>query len=439
MMRRRLAATIAVALLAPVGCTGGGNDTADGTADVSAQAEGPVRLTFWQWVPGMDKAVALWNRENPDIQVKVQEVPAGDDGGYQKMRAALEAGNPPDLAQIEYEQLSGFRLSDGLEELTQHGADQYRDKFVAWQWQQGVFGDGVYAIPQASGPMAMFYRADLFKKWGISVPTTWQEYEQAAREVRQHNAYISTFSPSSTGWFTGLAWQAGADWFGLDGDSWTVDMANPQTERVADYWDNLVDHDLVATTPDFSTAWYRDLQQGDIVSYVGASWADAIIKDNAPDTAGKWRVAMMPQWDPSNPAAGNYGGSSTAVLKGSDHPKEALEFAVWLNTDPQSVKILSAGGYGWPAAAMRFEGSPVDHRDPFFGGQNYNRVFARSDALVDKDWTWIPTFGDTAEAMADGFKQAVESGGSLSDVVVQLDQQTQADLRSRGLTVSADQ
>ena len=40
-----------------------------------------VELTFASWVPGMEKAVELWNEENPDIQV-VEATPAGNAGTY---------------------------------------------------------------------------------------------------------------------------------------------------------------------------------------------------------------------------------------------------------------------------------------------------------------------------------------------------------------------
>jgi multiple sugar transport system substrate-binding protein len=434
-MRRPLCVLAAAALgFAAVAC--GGDDAATEESSDDGRSGEPVTLEFWAWVPGIDKAVDLWNQEHPDVQVEVSEVPAGDGGGYQKMRAALKAGNAPDLAQIEYEQIAGFLLSDGLEELTQYGANQYEDKFVDWQWQQGVFGDGVYTIPQASGPMAMYYRKDLLDQWGIEVPTTWDEYEQAAREIRSHGAYITTFSPSSSGWFSGLAWQAGGNWFGTEGDNWTVDMDNEATREVADYWQRLIDEDLVKTIPDSTNAWYKDLQEGEIVSWVGAQWGDAILRENAPDTAGEWRVAPMPQWDPDDPAAGNFGGSSTAILKGSDHPEEALEFAVWLNTDPEAVDLLIQGGYGWPAATDAYEGSALDRADPFFGGQRYNEVFAEADQMVDTSWVWIPTWSQTAEHLVDGFKSAMSGDGTLADAVASANEQTLQDMEDAGLSVS---
>ncbi|GAA2399491.1 extracellular solute-binding protein [Actinomadura vinacea] len=427
-MRSRFVALLTTATTLLAAACGGGSGEGSGEK---------VTLTFWAWVPGIDKAVALWNQENPDVQVNVSKIPAGGDGGYQKMHSALKAGNAPDLAQLEYEEVPGFLLAGGLEDLSRHDAAQYQNRFVDWQWQQGVFGGKPYVIPQASGPMAMFYRKDLFDKWGIEPPKTWADYEKAAQEVRKRGAYISTFSPKSSGWFAGLAWQAGGQWFGTQGDTWVVDIDNPQTQQVARYWENLVRRKLVKTIPDSSNEWFRDLQEGQIATWVGASWGDAILRENAPKTAGKWRVAPMPQWQAGQNTAGNFGGSSTALLKGTKNAKEALRFAVWLNTDKESVDLLIKGGYGWPAAKGAFKGSALDQADAFFGGQRYNEVFATADQSVNKNWKWIPTFSQTAATLTDGFKGAVGGGaGAFGQVIATTDRQTVADLKSKGLQVA---
>ena len=52
----------------------------------------------------MDKVVAIWNQAHPDIQVQVQ-VQAGGDAELTKLLTAAKAGNPPDLAQVEYQVL----------------------------------------------------------------------------------------------------------------------------------------------------------------------------------------------------------------------------------------------------------------------------------------------------------------------------------------------
>src|SRR5690349_9677519 len=177
-LRRGRRALLAAGLVLGVtlaGC-GSGSDKS-GDPDPSAAGRKPgekIEMTFWSWVPGVDKAVSLWNSKNPEVQVKLEKIPSGSGGGYAKMLAALKAGSgAPDLAQVEYQEIPGFLLENNLVDLSAYGAASDKPKFVDWQWQQGVFGNHDYAIPQASGPMGFFYRADLFQKWGIAPPKTW--------------------------------------------------------------------------------------------------------------------------------------------------------------------------------------------------------------------------------------------------------------------------
>jgi multiple sugar transport system substrate-binding protein len=414
-------------------CGGSGDDDNNNNGGSSGE---PIELTFWSWVPGIDKAVDLWNSENPDIQVKLDDKTVGSQGGYAKMHAAVEAGTAPDLAQVEYQNIPEFLLDDELVDLSEYGADDVADKFVDWQWQQVSYVDGVYAIPQASGPMGLFYRDDLFTKWGIEVPATWPEFMEAAREVREHGAYIATFPPGNSAWFTALAWQNGANWFGIDGDTWTVDINSPETLEVAEFWDQMVAEDLIKTEADFSEEWNKDLNTGEIVSWPTAQWGDGILAAAAPDTAGKWAAAPIPQWDPSDFKSANWGGSSTAVLKGTEHAEAAMEFAVWLNSDPESIDLLIEGAYGWPAAEDALAGSALDKPYPFFGGQKINDVFVEADAAIDVDWGWIPTVSETYAHLNDGFQQAVDGEGSFVETVEEAQQQTIEDLEARDLNAS---
>jgi multiple sugar transport system substrate-binding protein len=438
--RGRVALLFGVVLAVVLAGCGSGSDPAQSSGAGARKPGEKITMTFWSWVPGVDKAVDLWNSKNPEVQVKLEKIPAGSSGGYAKMYSALEAGSgAPDLAQVEYQEIPGFLLEDGLVDLAKYGAKDDAGKFVDWQWQQTVFGDSVYAVPQASGPMGFFYRQDLFAKWGIQPPKTWAEFRQAAQTIRAKDpkAYISTFPPGNSAWFTSLAWQAGAEWFGVEGDTWTVNINSPETRKVAEYWDGMVRDKLVKTDPDFQNGWYKDLQEGAVVGWVSAQWGDAILSGNAPQTAGKWRVAPMPQWDTASFASANWGGSSTAVLKGAKYPKEAKDFAVWLNTDPDSVNLLIQGGYGWPAAKDALSGSALDKRYDFFGGQKINDVFAEADQAIDRDWSWIPTTAATYQHLNDGFQQAVAGQGTFVGAVEAAQAKTEADLKAKGLKVKA--
>ncbi|KRV49542.1 ABC transporter substrate-binding protein [Wenjunlia vitaminophila] len=395
-----------------------------------------VNLVFWSWVP-LQKAVALWNRTHPDIHVEVQIIPASTSGGYQKMHASLKAGTPPDLAQVEFYALPEFMLVNGLTELTAYGADKLEGAYVDWQWRQGVFGDGVYAIPQASGPMGYYYRQDLFERWDVDVPRTWDEFRQAAIKIRKRGrgARICTFPPASAMWFAAFPWQRGAHWIqaDLETDTWVVDIDGKESLEVADFWDGLVRDDLVALMPDLQGGWYRAVQTGDLVSWPSAQWGDALLRGNAPGTKGKWRVTQLPQWEPGATASSNYGGSSTAILQGTRHPVEALQFAHWLNTDPGSIDLLIGAGYGWPAARIELEQTALGKPDPFFGGQVYNRVFQESDRNVDTSWQWAPTTTQSFSHIQDAFGKAIAQREPLVDALRDAQGRVVDDLKAKGL------
>ncbi|MGN6607744.1 MAG: ABC transporter substrate-binding protein, partial [Jatrophihabitans sp.] len=226
------AATTAGLLLAACSSSGGssGGSGSSGGGDCKASS-GKVNLTFATWVPGMDKVVDLWNKANPDIQVTVKNVPAGNAGTYQNFSNGLKAGTAPDLGQVEYDTLPNFRLQGGLKNIAKcPGVSDAQSKFVDWTWSQVDFNgnDGVFAVPQDTGPLALFYRKDVFDKLGLTAPKTWDEYAADAAKIHQANPsqYITFFSQSDPNWYTGLLWQNGAQLFSDQGGKVKVSIAD---------------------------------------------------------------------------------------------------------------------------------------------------------------------------------------------------------------------
>ncbi|MET7290100.1 extracellular solute-binding protein [Streptomyces sp. NPDC005573] len=440
--RRCLVAAAALALTVVTGCgTGGGSD--DGAADTACKpASGKVTLDYWSWVPGMDKAVRLWNSKHPDVRVKLKTTPAGNAGTYQNLSNALKAGDAPDLGQIEYDSLASFRLKDGLRNIAScPGVTAAEPKFVDWTWSQVDFGaggkDGVWAIPQDTGPMALFYRKDVFDKLGLKAPQTWAEYESDARRIKKAGKYITHFSQTDPNWFTGLLWQNKATMFERKGDAWKVSVDRPESRQVAAYWQKLIDDKLVATDlQGFSPALYKSWNTGEVVTWISAAWGYSTIRDNAPSTAGKWAVAPMPQWHAGEQRAGNWGGSTTAVLSGSRHPAEAAEFALWLNTDPEALAILNQQGGLYPAAKAGLTLPALSKPVDFYGKQKIFDVFAQASANVDTGFTWGPTMTDTYRSLSDGTARVLGGQETLPDVLKGTAADSTASLRKQSLDVT---
>ncbi|MEW1834680.1 extracellular solute-binding protein [Microbacterium sp. NPDC079995] len=433
-LRRPLVALAAItaAAVTLAGCSGGGGESpADGE---------PVKITFQSWVPNIDRAVDAFNASHDDIQVTLETITAGPDGGYATMLSAVQAGNAADVAQVGYDSIPDFLINDSLEDITEYAADS-ADLFVPWQWETGVFDGAVYSIPQASGPLGQFYRADIFEELGLEAPTTWDEYYEAAKVIRASDPdrYIAAFAFNQAPWMIGLAQQGGANWFGTEGDAWTVDIDGAETLKVAEYWQKLVDEDLVKVVADMSNEWNADIQNGNILSWISGSWADAIVRGTAPETAGSWAVSAVPQWEAGQNVSATWaGGSASVVLRGTDHPAEATEFAVWLNSDPESVSILTSIGAGWPAVADTSAIASLQD-DPevfdFYGGQDIWDLFAESDAAVDTSWKWPPLSSTLFASLSDNVSAAVENGTPLVDAYRQTQEDVVSALTERGINV----
>jgi len=391
------------------------------SADTEAPAsDGPVEITFQSWVPNIDQAVDAFNDAHDDVNVTLETITAGPDGGYAKMLAAVQAGNAADVAQVGYSDLPDFVVADGLEDISSYVGDS-EDLFTPWQWESGVFNEAVYAVPQASGPLVQFYRSDIFAEAGVAYPTTWEEYYEAAKAIRATgpDRYITAFAFNQAAWMIGLAQQGGATWFGTSGDAWDVAIDSPETVKVAEFWQKLIDEDLVKVEADFSSEWNADLQSGNVATWIVGSWGDAILRGTAPDTAGLWSAGLVPQWEAGGTESATWaGGSASVVLKGSDHPEEAAEFALWLNSDPGSVSILTSIGAGWPAISD-VSVIPSLQDDPavfeFYGGQNIWEVAAESDAAVGDAWKWPPLASTLFADLTDNVKAGIEGGTPLTD------------------------
>jgi multiple sugar transport system substrate-binding protein len=423
----------ALIFLVPLAACGGSSSSSGG----SGTSTGPVTLTYWAWIPNMDKQVALFNQSHPNIHVNWVNVGAGP-LEYNKLYPAIKANNTPDVAEVEFQLLPTFETTGGLLDISPYGAASVKSQFPAWMWTQVTNGNSIYAVPQDSGPMAMFYRADIFKKYNLPVPTTWAQYADDAAKLHaaNPNEYITDFNPKQPGQFAGYAWQAGAKWFGINGQSWTVSVNDTPTMQVASFWQDLISKKLVKTEADFTNGWYNDLQTGTLATWLTGAWGAGIIEQNAPKSSGDWRVAPLPQWQAGGTVNGDWGGSTTAVFKDSKHPQQATEFAEWISDNEQSAEQEFTGGGAYPALLSSLSSSTINSPRPFFANQVINQVFSQGATQVNENFIWGPTMNQVFSDMGNDFANAVNGQGTLSDALNAVQQSTITFMKSQGFSVS---
>lgn len=409
------AATASIVVLA--GCSSSGaSDKA--SAPSCAPTKGKVTLQYWNTVPGMDKVVALWNKQHPDIQVETKNI---SNDQYGTLGNALKAGKAPDLAQVGYDELPNLRTQNAFVDASAcKAATASRSKFVPWTWSQTSFGGtGVFAIPQDTGPMALFVRSDLFKKYHVAIPTTWDEYAAAAQNLHKADPglTITFFDPNNAEWFNGLLWQNEAKMYGYSADKWQVTVDSDRSRQVAGYWQKLISGKLVRTDlANGSTQMYAAYQKDQIASYVGAAWGYSMFRDNLPKQAGKWTIVPMPTWG-SNGASGDWGGSTVAFMKGSKHLYESVEFNTWLNTDPDALAMENKLGGLYPAANAGLQLPALKKGVPYYNNEKIFDIFADSSKKIDTSFAWGPTQKTVNLALQDAMARATAGDGTLTDAL----------------------
>ncbi|KOV64112.1 ABC transporter substrate-binding protein [Streptomyces sp. MMG1121] len=432
--RRRLVTT---ALAVALGAT---TLAACGSGDDSTSESGPVSLTYWTWTPGMDKVVDLWNKgpgKKDRITVTVKKQASGDTL-VTKILTAHKAKKAPDLVQAEYQALPTLVSNDALADISKQVGD-VEDKFAEGVWQQTTLGtDAVYAIPQDIGPMMFYYREDLFKKYGLTVPTTWEQFAETARQLKKKapDKSLTTFSANDSGLFAGLAQQAGATWWTTSGGKWKVAIDDTATRKVAAFWGGLVKEGAIDNQPMYTPAWNKALDTGKQIAWVSAVWAPGTLTTAAPDTKGKWAMAPLPQWSATEDLTGSWGGSSTAVTTDSAHREAAAEFAAWLNTDPDALNALAKDGGIYPASTSAQLSGAFSNPPDYFSNQADFYPEAARIAKTTAPAAWGPNVNVAYASFKDAFGSAAKNKSDFAAALHKMQDDTVADMKKQGFGVS---
>jgi multiple sugar transport system substrate-binding protein len=416
-------------LLGVAGCGSSGDDSgaakpsagasgaagADAGGDVQAALDAGGTLTVWAWEPTLKQVVTDFEQKYPKVKVNLVNAGTGNDQ-YTALQNAIAAGSGiPDVAQIEYYALPQFAIAKSVSDLTELGAGSLEGTFTPGPWNSVHWGDGIYGLPMDSGPMALFYNKDVFDKYDIKVPATWDDYLKAAEKLHKADpkAYI-TNDIGDAGFTTSMIWQAGGRPYQVDGTKVTVNFGDAGTQKFTTLWQKMLDEKLVAPVGSWSDDWYKGLGDGSIASLVIGAWMPANLESGVKAGSGKWRVAPMPQWDAGANVSSENGGSSLAIPVASEKKALAYGFVKFADVD-DGVKIRTDAG-AFPATTATLESADFLGAKPdYFGGQKINEVLADSAKAVATGWSYLPFQVYANSIFNDTVGKAYASGVSLQD------------------------
>ncbi|MEU0753762.1 MULTISPECIES: ABC transporter substrate-binding protein [Streptomyces] len=423
-MRRRtsrLLGGIALVTSLALGATAcGGSDDGAGTESVSAEdiqaaLDKGGTVTVWSWEPTLKTVAADFQKKHPKVKINLVSERSGDKH-YTALSNAISAGKGvPDVAQLEYFSIGQYSLTKGLTDLSGFGADKLASAYTPGPWNAVTEGDKVYGLPMDSGPMALFYNKKVFDKYKIAVPTTWDEYLDAARKLHKADpkAYIAN-DTGDAGFTTSLLWQAGSRPYKVDGTNVKIDFGDANAKKFTDVWQKLIDEKLLAPVTSWTDDWYKGLGDGSIATLSTGAWMPANFESGVPNASGQWRVAPLPAWTQGDKASAENGGSALTVPALAKNKELAYAFVEYANSGEGVASRVSEGAF--PATQAELKSTEFLGKEfPYFGGQKANEIFAASAANVADDWSYLPFQAYANSIFNDTVGKAYISGTRLED------------------------
>jgi len=164
---------------------------ASGGVVVERHAAAPVTLTYWPAANPTEvrlaaRLVRQWNAEHPDVQVRVQPLPAGR-SSEEVLLAAIVARATPDVSSnVSTALLARLVRAGGVVRLDDRAATAARLQERASPSMLAPLrlpDGGIYAFPWKTNPELLMYNVDLLRAAGVRPPRTHAELLDAFRRL----------------------------------------------------------------------------------------------------------------------------------------------------------------------------------------------------------------------------------------------------------------
>lgn len=291
--------------------------------------------------------VAMFNRENPDLQVRLVTVPGSSYG--QKMTTMLVSRTAPDVMRVDHYNFPAMQEKGFFRDLTPLAdADRSfrRADFYPTAIEEGTVDGRLYGLNALYGGILIYYNKTLFRKAGLEDPYelyqkgewTWDRFRASAKALtRFENGRAQTFGTAVPGFPVNVPVVRAFGGELLSPDARRSLVASEGTVLAYQFLADLVWRDHVAPTP----------AQGANAAYTFESGKLGMVFDWMGMTP-RFRTAIKDfEWDvcpaPTGPAGGStiVKGNQLVIAADSRHPEAAWRFVRFL-TGPAVERRLYA-------------------------------------------------------------------------------------------------
>lgn len=400
----------------------------------------PVTVEIWHDNAALQPAVDAFNAAHSSEGIEIEFVETTDLNT--SVRNAFAAGNGPDLFVTQTADLASF-IGDGIaaDLIAYYGSieSDYSDVVN----QAVTTGDRQWAVPAAAIPTFMLYNSAIFEQRGLEYPETYEEYLEAGKTLKAEGINIFNVAGEDPTGLIYLAWEAGARWYELEGDTWHVNVHSEETQRAAEYYDEAFENDLFSK---ISYAEYAAMMQsydeGKIASRQLSTWQTKGMQANLKQTLGAWEPAPNLHWE----GAGEANVAFTrvfAVNSASENTDAAVFAAHALSSERVSVEALAD-----PVTGLSYFPAVTDPQ-PYVAAtlpkaligdhaSKWEPVVMNAVDTQLGEWTYGPNWAGAFTELQDLWGKAVAGEIKTVEIAPALQEWIVDDLKQQGISVSED-
>lgn len=352
--RKLLIAGAVAGALALSAC--GSSDADGGSSSAATDAAGT--LTVWLqtdaqqgWPELVDAASAAVKKQYPNVTVNVEYQTWPDH--LTKLDAALAGTTPPDVVELGNTEMTKYMAAGALADLTSKKGDF--DNSATWLnalTESATFDGALYGVPYYAGSRAVIYNTDIYKKAGVTAPTTYDAFLAGNDKLMAANASDKNFSAyyfPGKNWYGAMPWvydQGGAIAV-QDGNQWKGSLDSPEAQKGLEALKQVVLKYSKADKTGDESKQDQAFAQGSIAAIYGNGWERGVITDpktgnpDLKDSLGAYPLPSLAKPGTTMPAF--LGGSDLAVTSKSANQEWAV---AWIKafTSTESMTAMVKKG-----------------------------------------------------------------------------------------------
>ncbi|MBZ4646859.1 MAG: trehalose/maltose transport system substrate-binding protein [Petroclostridium sp.] len=348
----------------------------------------------------MKRNIELFQKANPDIQVKLQQLPDSTDYQFNAYQVALSAGDSSfDVFNADIIWIAGLASANWILPLDRFFDEAKQQEFFANAIEACTYNGRIYAVPSRTDAPFLYYRSDIISQ----PPKTYEELMALVRKNKNFPGikYGYIFQGVS---YEGLVcnvlefiWNNGGEVF----ENGKVVINTPESIEGLQLFIDIINsdvssHDVLGFQEEDARIAFQD---GTAIFM--RNWPYAYKRLNGEDSKvkGKVGVAPLPVGPKGKMSRGTLGGWNYTINRHSKNPELVWKFIEWMSSYDAQVLDNTVGGYV-PARKAVYHNEQVKKANPWV--TDFTGIFESA-----KPRPVSPYYASISESMQVNFTNAI--------------------------------